>query len=170
MHHVILRDCDHPRLSGDDYEQCPTLGEHDQEDEDPHCHYSILAVENGLVVNADWGYHTEDEARDHVPVPVICMRCGEEGHGVEACTVRWEHVPGAPDRVTCPYPQLPEEYATILNASGASRCPNCGDETKTEYSDLHIDLGIVSQRATCSACDFVWFDVYHLVRYDPLEV
>ena len=59
--YVILRDCDHPLMEGD---AASVLGDHDDPGEDAHCHYSILAVEDSLVVNVDWGYHTEDEARE----------------------------------------------------------------------------------------------------------
>ena len=62
MHHIILRDCEHPLLEGD---ASHILGDHDDPSEDVHCHYSILTVEHGLVVNVDWGYHAEDEASDH---------------------------------------------------------------------------------------------------------
>jgi hypothetical protein len=43
------------------------IGEHDNPTDDPHCHYSILTIEHRRVVNVDWGYHTEDEAREHLP-------------------------------------------------------------------------------------------------------
>ena len=64
--YAILRDCDHPRL---DNEHCPTVGEHDQADEDPHCHWSILTIKNGVVeAGVDWCYHTLEEAKDYIPV------------------------------------------------------------------------------------------------------
>lgn len=57
--YTVLRDCDHPLLED------ATLGEHDDVGEDPHCHYSVLTSEGGVVVNVDWGYHTLEEAGEH---------------------------------------------------------------------------------------------------------
>ena len=62
---AIMRDCEHLLLDGSSAISLVdggVLGEHDDPGEDPHCHYSILTVEDGLVVNVDWGYHTEREA------------------------------------------------------------------------------------------------------------
>ena len=78
--------------------------------------------------------------------------------------------PLLPRRTGCPYPMLPEEYAAIVNATGVSRCPNCGDpQTHMEYGSLDFEGGVVAQRVDCFACDFSFFDVYHLARYDVLE-
>ena len=64
MEYAILRDCEHPLL---DSGAAEVVGEHDNPTDDPHCHYSILTIEHRRVVNVDWGYHTEDEAREHLP-------------------------------------------------------------------------------------------------------
>ena len=67
MHRAIMRDCDHPLLDGSlatSLVDGGVLGEHDNPEEDPHCHYSILTIEDGVVGKVDWGYHTEDEAMD----------------------------------------------------------------------------------------------------------
>ena len=94
----------------------------------------------------------------------------ESSYNAFVAELREAATPGVPRRVTCPYPMLPEEYAAIVNASGISRCPNCGNEqTDMEYRGLDFELGMISQRVDCHACDFSFFDVYHLVRYDPLE-
>ncbi len=58
---VFLRDCDHPLLEGDN---AHVLGVHDSPDEDPHCHYTVLEVdEEGRAIVYDWGYHTLEEAK-----------------------------------------------------------------------------------------------------------
>ena len=79
MEYAILRDCDHPLL---DSGAAEVVGEHDNPTDDPHCHYSILTIENGLVTNVDWGYHTEDEAREHLPYrPPTWARTRARGGG-----------------------------------------------------------------------------------------
>ena len=67
MDKAVMRDCEHPLLDGTSAISLVdggVLGEHDDPDEEPHCHYSILTVEDGRVVNVDWGYHSEHEAID----------------------------------------------------------------------------------------------------------
>lgn len=51
-----------------------SFGEHDPSDElegvevepKPHWHWSILAIEDGIVVDLDWGYHSAEEAQGYI--------------------------------------------------------------------------------------------------------
>ncbi len=38
------------------------VGDHDGDDVDPHNHWSILTIEDGEVIDLDWGYHSKEEA------------------------------------------------------------------------------------------------------------
>ena len=79
MQHAILRDCDHPLL---DSGAAKVVGEHDDPTDDPHSHYSILTIENGRVVDVDWGYHGEDEAREHLGRgSKVVVRLSSDEHG-----------------------------------------------------------------------------------------
>ena len=39
------------------------VGFHFDEQAQPHIHWSVLTIEDGVVVDWDWGYHSETEAR-----------------------------------------------------------------------------------------------------------
>ncbi len=39
---------------------------HDDENAEPHIHWSILSIEDGVVIDWDWGYHSENEARSYI--------------------------------------------------------------------------------------------------------
>jgi transposase-like protein len=40
-----------------------------------------------------------------------------------------------------------------------SECPKCGSN-QLEYGDFDGDYGWVSQRITCTGCEFEWDEVY----------
>jgi hypothetical protein len=52
-------------------------GFHDDESVEPHIHWSILTIEDGVVVDWDWGYHSETEARSYI------LRDDAHGRGTE---------------------------------------------------------------------------------------
>ncbi len=39
---------------------------HEDESVEPHIHWSILSIEDGVVVDWDWAYHSETEARSYI--------------------------------------------------------------------------------------------------------
>ncbi len=69
--------------------------------------------------------------------------------------------------IGCPYPMNEREYVS----AGGGQCPNCGDpQINIEYRSVDFEGGGVYQRAICHACDFEWYDKYHLAGFDVLEV
>lgn len=94
MADVMLPD---PTSGGVFWEQdAVTVAEHDDEGAEPHSHYSIVAIEGGRVVDIDWGYHSEDEARARIPatapphydpedVYMRLLRCEHESHVAAEC-------------------------------------------------------------------------------------
>lgn len=41
---------------------CATVGSHDDDSGDVHLHWSVLTIKNGVVLDVDWGYHSDEEA------------------------------------------------------------------------------------------------------------
>lgn len=56
------------------------------------------------------------------------------------------------------------EYVQI----GGVRCPFCADDD-IEGKSLNVDQGGASQKIGCNACGKIWWDLYTLTGYEPIE-